>query len=307
MSKDEMAMAEQPRSFVSRSFETWSKVASSIPRTAALSMVGPAILIVLGYFFWLNYFAGRIDRSYSGIKAENITLTAKPQWIQTDIIGEVFAGSQISTMSLQDRDACSNIAAAFKQHPWIKRVVHANKMGGLQVKVEVEYRRPFAWIYYEDKHSIRSAPETEPVAHAASTGEDFYLIVDVNGVNLPSKDFTSEDVLKFPHIYCPGVDLPRGPVGTAYTDPRILNALKIAALIEEQRMQKTLHSINIVAEKSNSFGSRWIYNIKLTDNRVIEWGHAPGEETSGEPDSKSKLEKIKAQVTGEVPQPVTTI
>ncbi len=286
---------EPTRNFVSRSFETWSRVASSIPRTAALSMVGPGLLIVLGYVFWVKFGADKLDQSYYGLQPDNIVLTDLPDWIKSDVVEEVFTGSRLDGISLQDREACSTIAAAFSSHPWIERVVRATKMAGSQVKVDVEFRRPFAWIYFEEPTSTKAVNNSS----STSSSDVYYFIVDPYGVKLPSKDFSADDLPRYFHIYCPGIERPNGLVGTTYTDPRVKNALEICALVEDMRAEFGIESVQVKPEESSSFSSgRWTYVVQLKDNREIVWGHAPGEELQGEDKPQIKVAKIRQQLSG---------
>ncbi len=240
-----------------------------------------------------------IKRS-NGLEAENITLTDVPEWIRSDIVQQVFSGSQLSTISLKDREACSSIAAAFRTHPWIERVLRVQKMAGAQVKVDVEYRRPFAGIYYEQPIASHSA-ETETVASSTqvTTKNSYYFIVDEHGVNLPWQDFAPEDVLKLFHIYCPGAKLPDGPVGSVYSDPRVLKALEICKLLEDMRVEFGIQAINVLLEyPEQPSTSGWVYKVVLKNDRVIEWGHAPGEEPPNEEKALEKLVKIRRQLGG---------
>lgn len=297
------AEQEQPkRSFVSRSFETWGRVATSIPRTAALSMVGPGLLIVLGYVFWVNWGASKLDRSLYGLIPQNIILTNTPTWVRSDIANEVYEGSHLERVSLQDREACSTIASAFTRHPWIERVHRVTKLAGAQVKVDVEFRRPFAWIYCEKKKLVAFNPEAGSAAHADDAAktdqvEMQYFLVDVHGVNLPSKGFEPKDIFDYVHIYCENLAPPTGIEGSVYEDLRILNALKICELLEKMRVQFGIERINVMSEPTQFPTNRWVYEIVLKDNRAVYWGHAPGEESAGEDTAKAKILKIQSQLS----------
>jgi hypothetical protein len=305
-----MSRAEQEpqkRSFVSRSFETWGRVATSIPRTAALSMVGPGLLIVFGYVFWVNWGAAKIDHTYFALSSENIIVTNPPTWVRSNIASEVFQGSGIKHVSLQDREACSIIASAFTQHPWIERVHRVSKLAGAQVKVDVEFRRPFACVYCEKRKSAPAVPQIESVSQDPTRSSDnvekVYYIVDVYGVNLPSRDFDPKDIFNYVHIYCPDLAPPTGPEGSIYEDTRVLNSLRICELLQKVKVQFDVESINVMPENSQHPNHRWVYEIVLKGNRAIYWGHAPGEETAGEDNAQAKLQKIQNQLSSGVAAP----
>ena len=276
------------RTFVSRSVAIWSRIAQGIPRSAALSMVGPALLIVLGYGFWIKYGASCLDRNLYGLQVANITLTPQPEWVTQDITEEVYKGGSLQRLSLLERDATSTVAAAFANHPWIARVLRVQKMAGAQIKVDVEYRRPFAWIHHEKR--------TYPVSSdgPAAVVDEYYL-VDAQGVNLPRDGFKWDDITRFFQVYCPNAPQPRGTIGSSYGDPRILKALKVAAALEPVRVPLKLERINVRPEQSGTFVGT-VFDVQLADGRSAYWGHAPGEETPDEATAATKVEKLRAQI-----------
>ena len=279
------------RSFVSKSVDTWNRVAASIPRTAALSMVGPALLVILGYILWINYGARHLDHSIYGLQASNITLSSPPPWIHEDITAEVYQGSNLAVISLLDREATSAIAMAYENHPWIDQVLRVQKMAASQVKVDVHFRRPFAWIHCERQLGGRYASETDPLPGTATTPaiiDQFYL-VDETGVNLPQKGFQPADILKSFQIYCPGVSVPTGPVGSVYNDSRILKALKVCEALQDVRQSLQIERVNVHPERPDAANVRWVFELQFRDGRTQAWGHAPGEEDQGEANVATKV------------------
>ncbi len=316
MSRAEPAVPPN-RSFVSRSFETWNRVATSIPRTAALSMVGPAILIVLGYVLWIKYGASSLDHSLYGLQPQNITLSPQPEWIKSDINDEVYRGSRLERVSLLDREASSTIAAAYNNHPWISRVLRVQKMAGAQVKVDVSYRRPFAYIHHERFISAAAPTETDGLplntmsannSDGESAGqrqaaiEDLYFLVDEQGIFLPRIAWDD----RYIKIFCPNAEPPTGKVGTPYNDPRVVKALSLCTVLEESRIALGVDRINVKVENPGSLQVRWVFEIQLKDDRRVYWGHAPGEEVAGEANARSKLSDLQRQLqTQEVSTPAS--
>ena len=291
------------RDFVAFCFAFWGRVAGAMPRSAALSMVGPAVLVVLGYLFWVSYGASRLDRSLYGLEAANITLTPRPQWVPPEIIDQVYQGSQLQRLSLLDREASSTVAAAFANHPWIARVLRVQKMAGAQIKVDVEYRRPFAWVHHERRASPEElsalpsggSPAAGAIGRDGAAIVDEFYIVDQNGVNLPRDGFVWEDVGRYFQIYCPDVAPPSGNVGSSYNDPRVLKALQVAAYLEPLRVPLDLERIN-VHTAAPAAGADIVFEVQLRDGRRINWGHAPGEEVSGESSADVKRRQLERQL-----------
>ncbi len=262
----------------------------SIPRSALLSMVGPSVLLVAGYLGWRYYGATWLDRSFYGLQADNIHVTPPPAWLKTPFVEEVYQGGELSKLSLLDSQTAAVIAHAFDKHPWVRKTHRVQPMAGQQVLVDIEYRHPVAMVYCEvKKGSMRDG----------STSKDCFLPLDKDGVLLPTKDFTSNDVPNFIHIYPPAPGILVGDelkVGAPLGDNRIEEAVRLCYLLERFRESLKIDRVYVYAAPIVS-KSKWILEIETKGGPRVNWGHAPGLESLGEPTTETKLKQLIAIVT----------
>jgi len=254
---------------------------------AFLLLVG---LGVATYFIW-----GEIDRLLGTdpnyiLTAEKIEITPPPEWIHRDIKQEVFTKHLGSSLNIRDRDLCSRISEAFAVHEWVQKVVKVQKYYPARVTVELIYRRPVAFVELQtdDVESPRGWP------------------IDVNGVLLPAREFTSQQANHFPCILVSEVTL-IGTVGTPWDDPRIHDAARIADLLGKR--WHDLHLLKIVAvEPRDNIPDKIApsYELHTTNHAKIWWGRAPGRETINEPTAAAKLARLEAFLKKNWPLPKGT-
>lgn len=271
--------ASQPPSFWIHAMR-WMR---SIPRAAWLSLIGPSILLVVGYFGW-RFFRCRLARPIVLRAAqENIVVPPQPRWIKTSIVDQVYDGCELSRYSVLESQTTPAVAAAFNAHPWIRKTHRVVKIAGKQLIVDLEYRYPVAMVYCE-------VDGNDP---AASINKERYLPVDSDGVLLPTKDFTSTDVPSFIHIYLagPGIKISEDlKVGTQI-ESRVVEATLLCRLIARYREPYKIDRVNVYP--SNQVGkSKWLLEIETKGGPRIIWGHAPGFESVGEPAADLKLRQL---------------
>lgn len=275
---------------------------STIPKISLISVVGPAVLLVLGYLLWINYGAKHLNTSLYGLRAENITLTPQPDWIQSSILDEVYQESDLSRLSVLDHNMSSALYDAFRIHPWVRKVFNVKKLSGMQVRVLVEYREPLAMVYCEP---LKSGTEQGPsgkgstekpvstVKHNPANQEQTsvkFLPVDADGVLLPTKDFQSDHILKFMLIYAQSA-VPIGNVGSEYGDARIKEALLLCRILKNDRERLGIERVYVYPDANSQGPSRWTLEL-TTRTKKIHWGHPPGLEAPGEPGFPAKLRKL---------------
>jgi hypothetical protein len=264
------------------------KALPSISRTALLSILGPASVLVLGYLAWTMWGAKKLDKTYYALQLVNIEVTLQPKWIRSNVAEEVYLGSNLKDVSVLDRHASATIARAFDSHPWIRNTLRVQKSAGGKVKVDVEYRQPIAMVYYDAKSS---SAKKNP-----SDSQLQFLPVDREGVLLPTQDFSSEQVLDHLIIYAPGAT-PMGLIGGPFGDNRITEAVKLCELLAPLRRELKLERVYIDADPRAPNSNRWLLEIgsvsqKGAPARRYVWGHAPGQESSNEPLADVKLARL---------------
>lgn len=255
-----------------------------IPRGAMLSIVGPLVLALLGYFGWRFWGAEHLDRALYALSAERMDVTAQPDWIPGNVKNEVLGSGALNDVSLLDRQATAAIARAFDSHPWVQKTVLVEKSSGGHVRVCLTYRKPLAMVF------CQPTSETDPLEPLKSK-EGFYA-VDEEGTVLPSDGFVVKSEKDYFLLYAEGAK-PPSIAGAAFGDPRITQALRLCKLLEPARQEWALRSIHVQADTTAST-QPWVLGIMTFSKHQILWGHAPGLEVAGEPSVDKKLSKLKS-------------
>jgi hypothetical protein len=255
-----------------------------IPRGALLSVVGPLVLAILGYFGWRYWGAERLDRALYSLTAERLDVTPQPDWIPGNVKDEVLSSGALADISLLDRQATSSIARAFDSHPWVQETVLVEKSAGGHVRVRLTYRKPLALIFCQP---TSESEQNEPLKSKAG----FYA-VDENGMVLPSDGFVVKSEKDYFLVFTEGAK-PPSIAGAAFGDPKISQALLLCKLLEPVRQTWALRSIHVQTDPTPSTAQPWILGIVTFNKQQIVWGHAPGLEVSGEAPVPKKVEKLK--------------
>lgn len=211
------------------------------------------------------------------IGPEQVEITPPPAWIHTDIRAAVFRSPALDgPQSLTDPDLVPRIAGAFAAHPWVAKVGRVSKHYPALVKVELVYRKPVCMI---------KVPRG-------------WLPVDAEGVLLPSEDFTPTEATTR-YLAVREVERePTGPVGSRWTDARVLGGAEIAAAIGEDWAKMQLESIVPQAEEAGAAPGRlsepvfWLTTRTWGGSR-IRWGYAPGAGAAGELPAAEKVARLK--------------
>lgn len=267
---------------------TWIR---SIPRAAILSMVGPSLLCIIGYFGWLNYGAHNLDMAYYGLKKENIHITKQPAWLKhTRVLDDVFEVRALSRLSLMDVKTPETLVRVFDAHPAIHKTHRVEKMAG-GVLVTVEYRMPVAMVQI-------------PVVDSTGQTKDGFLPVDKDSVLLASSNFSDSDVRQFIRIIASG-DSPftSGNEGHPFGDPRIEEAARLCSILAPLRESHKIKCVYVYSSRVPG-KPKWILEIETAEpERHFKWGSCPlpANEGVGEPSTAVKLERFKAAVSDSKP------
>lgn len=239
-------------------------------------MVWPAALVIGGYIAWHKWGAEQVSKKYYGIDPASIHVTARPDYISTDIANTVYSDTRLDQLSLLDPAAAARIASAFSFHPWVRRVVAVRKLPGGKVDVHLQYRRPVAMVFVISRH-----PEI--------LGRRSFFAIDEDGVLLPPTEFSSDETMNYLHIEVPDV-YPTGGIGSSFGDNRVIGAAKVAAAVEPHREQLKISSIRLADSSRTSPVPQ--YQLYTTQGRDFFWGSAPGAELYGEPLSDAKVRQL---------------
>lgn len=260
----------------------------AIPKAAILSMVGPMALLLAGYLGWRFYGAKALDTAYYAVKQENIHISDRPNWLRTEVLSsiveEVYEQSGLGRMSLLDDQTNAVIAKAFDSHPWIKKTHRVHRMAGGQIMINAEFRQPLAMVHCD----------AQVDASAGTMDHESFLPVDSEGVLLPTKDFSQEDIPSYMLIYAQNIRASDYPhVGMILADPQVQDAILLCRFLGPVKAQG-LAKLSSIYVYPNPAGekSRWKLEITTKDGPRIMWGSAPTREGNTEPTANTKLKRL---------------
>ncbi len=191
---------------------------------------------------------------------EQIEVTAAPKWVHTDVKAEVLRDGGLTRLSLLDKQLTIKVAQAFSGHHWVEKVIRVSKHQPPRLVVELVYRRPVGMV----EVVLQSQPGLLPV--------------DASGVLLPPSDFSADQAHEYLRIAVPNTT-PAGAVGTAWGDPRVVGAARIASLLQDS--WKTLGLHHILANRPDSpvkplpLLDGPTYELFTRGGTRILWGPAP--------------------------------
>jgi hypothetical protein len=242
-------------------------------RWAAIGGLIVALFFAGWYLVWRQV-AGRVlaSREYL-VGPQEVDITPLPSWIHTDIRRDVFGNASLDgPLSIMDDSLTDRIATAFSLHPWIAKVRRVTKHHPARVTVELEYRRPVLMV---------------EVAGGL-------LPVDVQGVLLPSGDFSPIEKSRFPRLV--GVNTsPLATAGERWGDARVVGAAEIAAALGSAWEELKLDAIVPSASPSGA-PDDYLYALYTRGRTQIIWGRSPGSRAAGELPAAEKLGRLKEYV-----------
>jgi len=226
----------------------------------------------IGYAVWGQVGSRVLSSSEYQIDPSKIAITPPPAWIHSDIKAEVLRDASFEgPLSILDRELTARMATAFAAHPWVAHVERVSKAFPSGLEVVLRYRQPVAMVEVQDGA----------------------LPVDVEGVVLPTGDFSPAEAEHYPRI---GEikTTPAGPVGTKWGDASVAGAAQIAAVLGED--WKTLGLFRIVPAGRKTGGRNGVeYSFALYTQAGtrVEWGRAPSTDLPGEVPARDKIAKLK--------------
>jgi hypothetical protein len=241
-------------------------------RAALAATLVLAAFLLMGLRLWRRVERDVLLRPQYALAPHQIQITPPPPWIRADIKAEALGrGSLDAPLSIIDERLAERLAKVFLLHPWVARVENVTKHYPSRVIVELVYRRPAAMVEVPGG----------------------LFPIDDQSVLLPSEDFSTSDVRRYPRIA--GIDSqPLGPVGTAWGDASVLAGVKIAAALADVWSNLRLRSIRRIAPTAGGEASspKAVFELVTENGTTIPWGRAPGSEASNEPPLAEKLARL---------------
>jgi hypothetical protein len=249
------------------------------------SAIGLVAIVVVGHFVWTRVREHVATRDDYRLTARDISVTQPPAWIRADVKTEVLCNSGLAAepLSILDDNLVERIQRAFSLHPWVAKVERVSKSHPAHVELELTYRRPVAMIEVPGG----------------------LLPVDVEGVLLPSDDFSPLAARSYPRLS--GIESsPLGPTGTKWGDPIVAGGARIAEAVKPVWDDLGVRAIRWLKPPATSeLSGPAIYELVTTAGNAIAWGAAPNNGLTTEPTPQEKLLRLKAYIAahGSLDQP----
>ena len=133
-----------------------------------------------GVLGWKKWGQPALVQTTTSLSVEQINVTKQPAWIKADVRGEAFRDGSLGELSFLDKGVAIKIFRAFELHTWVIKVNRVNKGPNRSFDVDLNYRRPVAWVEIPSSMS----PENE----------SGILPIDAEAVLLPTADFKEEAI-----------------------------------------------------------------------------------------------------------------
>ncbi|HEX3999452.1 MAG TPA: hypothetical protein VHX65_12950 [Pirellulales bacterium] len=258
---------------------------SAILRPTRRRAISLALIAVAGGAVWAGYAVWQQIRSEVAASDEyrltpqEIEITPPPPWVRGDVKAEALRSAGLDgPMSILDDDLVQKLQTAFSLHPWVASVVHVSKQYPAHVDVELTYRKPVAMVEVHEN------------------GADGLYPVDVDGVLLPSNDFSPLEARGYPRLA--GVESsPLGTVGSRWGDPVVAGGARIAVALAPHWAEWKLWSIHWIKPTGASNASAPAdFELITGAGQPVHWGAAPANEPPSEPTAEQKVAELKAFV-----------
>jgi hypothetical protein len=244
----------------------------AIARRLAAALVAVGLLAAFGVVGWRQWGPSIVQSPDYLLDEEKFEVTPQPAWIHANVKRDAIRAGGLAELSILDPKLTDKVQHAFAVQTWVASVRRITKQHPARVVVELEYRRPVAMV-------------------EVIQGEERGLLpVDSEGVLLPPEDFSANQVKNYLRVAV-GVTQPQGPVGTPWGDARVASGARIATSLDEVWSKLQLYRIVLVGESGLQAPT---FDIVTRDGARVIWGHAPGEEVSGEATASEKVAQLRA-------------
>ena len=243
---------------------------------AMLSFIWPLMLIIGGYVVWDRWGAQYMTSKFNALEPTQIQVSPPPDYIRSDIVKKVYEDTAMEGLTLLDTQATAKIASAFSTHPWVRRVNSVRKLPGGLIDVRLDYRKPVAMVRVISRHrDVRGGS---------------LFAVDVDGILLPTGDFTTEESNQYIHINVPGAYPTGANFGNKFGEQRVEAAARVAAIVAPLRAKAPITVVHV----KNDLRQNAVPQMELetADGRTFTWGSAPGMEVPGESLAETKIKLL---------------
>ena len=222
------------------------------------------------YWAWRHVSPRVLSSESYWLGLENVEITPRPEWINTDIRVQVFRDASLDRpVSITEDDLVERIRSAFALHPWVAKVERVQKFQPARVKVDLIYRRPVCMV---------------EIAGELSS-------VDAEGVVLPREDFSSVEASRYPRLV--GIETaPPGIAGTRWGDDRVLGGAEVAAALFGAWDKLGLSRIEAGKPPDAGLHETPAFDLLTRNGTRIRWGRGPSEVAPGEIPPKEKVARL---------------
>lgn len=207
------------------------------------------------------------------LRTRDIQVPDLPRWVPITLVDQVIDAAELpEEVSVLKPDLAAQIAAAFEQHPWVKKPVTVKVAVPARVDVSFNFREPVAMVSISDGH----------------------YPVDAEGILLPPGDFPPSDIDLYPKIT--GMTTPPlARVGAAWGDERVTAAARLAVVLFPYWSEWKLQSVEVPPRATAEVVYEELRFVVNTDggSRII-WGRAPGNDHPLEVTDEQKIGRLKS-------------
>lgn len=205
------------------------------------------------------------------VTVDSVTITPPPPWIRSDVKAEVVRDASLEgPLSVLDDDLSRRLYEAFEAHAWVAKVERVMKRPPNAVEVELVYRRPVLMVQVSEG----------------------LLPIDAEGVQLSTRDFSPLEAGRYPRLT--EIELATGPpAGTRWSDPRVIAAARLAAVVSDAWEELGLHHLALAGEPQASSGNLFEFDLFTKEGTRVRWGAAPTAEASEQKTAREKLARLK--------------
>lgn len=224
-----------------------------------------------GYAAWRAVREHVVASEQYEVTVDSVTITPPPTWVRSDVKAEVVRDAGLDgPLSILDERLSQRLYEAFEAHPWVAKVERVIKHAPNAVEVELAYRRPVLMVQVPDG----------------------LLPIDAEGVQLLTRDFSPLEAGRYPRLT--EIEVATGPpAGTRWSDPRVVAAARLAAVLIDAWEELGLHRMALAGEPAAASGNLFEFDLFTKSGTRVRWGAAPTAEASEQKIAADKLARLK--------------
>jgi hypothetical protein len=209
------------------------------------------------------------------VATSDVEITPPPEWIHSNVKSEAIRNAGMpEKLSILDDHLAERLTQAFSLHPWIAAVQSVHTSYPAHIKVQLSYRKPVAMV-------------------AVYGG---LLPVDVEGILLPTEDFSPEAAQHYPRIAGIATS-PLGPIGTRWGDATLEAMARLADMLGQQWQTLQLHHLETTGPKTPGTAHLQLLELVTRGGVALVWGAPPGSEPTDEQNATEKLDHLRQLAT----------